>query len=165
MKPFHFVAVLALFLGNIGNAEEKKLWAKSFLNQKAPELVVEKWLTPEPKREGKFVLIDFWATWCPPCRKAIPELNALHKKFGDRLVVIGISDEPEEKVKAMKEPKMEYASAIDTKGRTKEKLAVTGIPHVIILDPQGVVKWEGFPFLNDHELTAEVVGAILDGKK
>lgn len=111
------------------------------------------------------MLIDFWATWCPPCRKAIPELNALHKKFGDRLVVIGISDESEEKVKAMKEPRMEYASALDTKARTKEKLAVTGIPHVIILDPEGIVRWEGFPFLNGHELTVEIVSAILDGKK
>ena len=75
-------------------AAEKQIWAKSFLNQKAPELVVEKWLAKEPDRKGKFVLIDFWATWCPPCRKAIPELNGLQKKFGDKLVVIGLSDEP-----------------------------------------------------------------------
>src|SRR6184192_849229 len=79
-------------------AGEKQLWAKSLLNQKAPELVVEKWLSKEPDRKGKFVLIDFWATWCGPCRKAIPELNALHKKFGDKLVVIGISAEPEKTV-------------------------------------------------------------------
>ena len=125
---------------------------------------MEKWLTPEPKREGKFVLIDFWATWCPPCRKAIPELNALQKKFEDRLVVIGISDENEDKVKSLKDPNMEYNVAIDPQARTKKALGVTGIPHVILVDPQGIVKREGFPFLNKHEITAEVVGKTLAGK-
>src|SRR6267143_1811278 len=104
-----FVLVLA-FATLPTLAAEKQIWAKSLLNQKAPELVVEKWLSKEPDRKGKFVLIDFWATWCGPCRKAIPELNALHKKFGDKLVVIGVSDETEAKVRAMKDPKIEYFS-------------------------------------------------------
>jgi thiol-disulfide isomerase/thioredoxin len=164
MKSLHVLATCVLLLNMNSQAEEKKLWAKSFLGRKAPELVVEKWLTPEPKRNGKFVLIDFWATWCGPCRKAIPELNALQKKFGDRLVVIGISDETEEKVKALQDPKMEYHVALDPQARTKKALEVTGIPHVILLDPQGIVRWEGFPFLSGHELTEDVVARILDGK-
>src|SRR5438874_10257209 len=108
-------------------AAEKQLWAKSLINQKAPELFVEKWLTKEPDCQGKFVLIDFWATWCGPCRKAIPELNAFQKKFADKLVVIGISDEPEQKVRDFAKPKIEYATAIDTQARTKKTLEVTGI--------------------------------------
>jgi thiol-disulfide isomerase/thioredoxin len=142
-------------------AAEKRIWAKSFLNQKAPDLVVEKWLTQEPDRKGKFVLIDFWATWCGPCRKAIPELNALHKKFGDKLVVIGLADEPEAKVKAMTTPKMDYAVAIDTQARTKKAAGVTGIPHLLIMDPQGIVRWEGFPLMEGFELTDQVVADIL----
>lgn len=142
-------------------AAEKQIWAKSFLNQKSPELVVEKWLTKEPDRKGKFVLIDFWATWCPPCRKAIPELNTLHKKFGGKLVVIGLSDEPEAKVKGMTTPQIDYAVAIDTKARSKTAVGVSGIPHVLLLDPQGIVKWEGFPLLNGFELTEQVVADIL----
>ncbi len=143
------------------SAAEKQIWAKSYLGQKAPHLVVEKWLTTEPDRKGKFVLIDFWATWCGPCRKAIPELNGLHKKFGDKLVVIGVSDETEEKVKSMTAPKIEYFSAIDTQRQTKKAVEVTGIPHVLIIDPQGIVRWEGFPLLDGFELTEKVVADVL----
>jgi cytochrome c biogenesis protein CcmG, thiol:disulfide interchange protein DsbE len=139
----------------------KKLWAKSFLNQKAPDLIVEKWLTPEPDRRGKFTLIDFWATWCPPCRAAIPELNGYHEKFGDKLVVIGISDETEAAVRALTNPQIEYSIAIDTQARTKNVVGVTGIPHVLIIDPQGIVRWEGFPFLQGYELNEKVVADIL----
>jgi len=162
MKPNTCLALVCLFVAVASAlAAEKKIWAKSFLNQKAPELVVEKWLTKERDRKGKFVLIDFWATWCGPCRKAIPELNALHKKFGDKLVVIGVTDEPEDRVKSMATPKIEYASAIDTQGRTKKAVEVKGIPHVLLMDPQGVVRWEGFPLLDGFELTEKVVADIL----
>lgn len=139
----------------------KKIWAKSFLNQKAPALIVEKWLTPKPDLRGKFVLIDFWATWCPPCRKAIPELNDFQKKFGDQLVVIGLSDESEAAVRRLTNPKIEYSVAIDPQGRTKKAVGVTGIPHVLIIDPQGIVRWEGFPFLKGYELSEKVVADIL----
>jgi len=139
----------------------KKLWAKSFLNEKAPDVIVEKWLTPEPDRRGKFVLIDFWATWCPPCREAIPELNDYYEKFGDKLVVIGISDETEYAVRKLVNPRIEYSIAIDTQARTKKAVGVTGIPHVLIIDPEGIVRWEGFPFLKGYQLNEKVVADIL----
>lgn len=143
---------------------EKQLWAKSFLNKKAPELVVEKWLSEKPDTSGKYVLIDFWATWCGPCRKAIPELNDFQKTFQNNLVVIGISDESKRTVKNFKTPKIEYYSAIDTKKRLKSIYGVKGVPHCVLIDPEGIVRWEGFPLLKNYELTKEVLTSILNPK-
>lgn len=144
----------------------KQLWAYSCLWEKAPKLEVQKWLTAEPKTKGKFVLIEFWATWCPPCRKSIGLLNSLHKKFGKDLVVIGISHETEADVRALKTPRIEYFSAIDTKARTKKVLGVFGIPHVILIEPGGSVVWEGFPLLKGHELTEKIVARMIEiGRK
>jgi cytochrome c biogenesis protein CcmG/thiol:disulfide interchange protein DsbE len=124
-------------------------------------LVVEKWLTPAPDTKGKFILIDFWATWCGPCRKAIPELNKFQKQFSDKLVVIGISDESEDAVRRLTNPAMEYASAIDPQGRMKKQLEVKGIPHVIVIDPQGIVRWEGYPLLEGFELTESALKEVM----
>jgi thiol-disulfide isomerase/thioredoxin len=141
----------------------KQIWARSVLGQPAPALVVQKWLTPKPPvDDGKFRVIDFWATWCGPCRRAIPELNQICRQFADRVDVIGISDEAEPAVRAMRDPAIEYYVGIDTLARTKGELAVTGIPHVIIVDPSGIVRWEGFPLLQGHELSAGVVQRVLD---
>lgn len=140
----------------------KKLWATSYLWNKPPELIVEAWVSAEPQTEGKCVLIEFWATWCPPCRQSISLLNKLHERFRDRLVVIGLAEEPAQTIRAFAQPQVQYFSAIDTQARMKNEMAVHGIPHVIILEPDGYVVWEGFPYQEGYELTEAVVESILE---
>lgn len=130
-----------------------KISAASFLGKAPPKMVVQKWLTPQPSLTDKFVLIDFWATWCGPCRQSIPHLNELQAKFKDQLVVIGLSDESEADVRKMKSPKMDYSVGIDTAGTMSKAMSVRGIPHAIILDPEGIVRFEGHPtYLNEKNL-------------
>ncbi len=163
MKKLLFcVVVPALFLSLLCRAEEKKLWAKSFLGKPAPAITVQKWINKEPDRAGKFVLIDFWATWCGPCRK-VPELNRFHEKFGDKLVVMGISNEKEDVVRKFTDENIKYYSALDTTAALKKQFEVTGIPHCVIINPAGIVVWEGYPLLNGYELTDEVVASLLKG--
>ncbi len=140
----------------------KKIFAKSFINKPAPKFIVEEWLTKQPDRNGKMVLIDFWATWCRPCLKTIPKLNQFHRKHGDRLAVIGVSDESSETVRSHNGAKINYAVAIDTQMRMYQELGIEAIPHLILVDPTGIVRWEGLPTLKGHELTEEVLDDLLD---
>lgn len=140
----------------------KMLWARSCLWGKAPEFVVEKWLTEKPDMEGKYLLIEFWATWCSACLRAQPLMNRFQEKFGDELVIIGISDEKEEKIRPYIEKKsVKYAMAIDTQARMKDELEVYGIPHAILVEPGGHVIWEGYPEQKGYELTAATIEKIL----
>jgi cytochrome c biogenesis protein CcmG/thiol:disulfide interchange protein DsbE len=142
---------------------EKNLYADDFRGKKSPTFSVAKWLSKEPERKGKVVLIDFWATWCPPCREAIPELNKLNEKFKDDLVIIGVSDEEAAKVKDfMKTTQMDYSVALDASAKMKKAIKVTGIPHVLIISTDGIVRWQGFPFSNEEPLTADIVQQVID---
>ncbi|GAB3709768.1 TlpA family protein disulfide reductase [Flavobacterium koreense] len=153
--------ILFLFFSLISEAQEKRLWAKSFQDKEAPAFVVEEWISDKPELKGKFVLIDFWATWCGPCKRAIPELNSFQKEFEKDLIVIGISDETKEKVLTQINPKIEYYSAIDTSKRLNDSYVVKGIPHCVLIDPDGIVRWEGWPQQKGYELTSEVIKEII----
>ena len=143
-------------------SSDKVIWANSILGQKGPEIQVEQWLTPKPDLDGKFVMVEFWATWCSSCRKAFPKMNRLQEAFKDDLVIIGLSDEPAEKVNSMLYPKIEFTKAIDTRQLMKNRLQVTGIPHGIVMDPDGTVVWEGYPAMSGHELDSVEMRRLID---
>lgn len=160
MKKKLILVIVLLSFVVLHAQEKKKIWAKSFINKKAPELIVETWLTDEPDTQGKFVLLDFWATWCSPCRKIIPDLNNLHQRFNNEMVVIGLSDEKEIRLRSFS-AQIDYYQATDIKKRTKNTYRVKGIPHTVLIDPDGIVRWEGYPLLEGFELTEDIVQKII----
>lgn len=146
---------------------KKKMYADNdFRGKKAPALNVQKWLTKEPDTKDKVVLVDFWATWCGPCRRLVPEMNEYQKKFAKDLVVIGISDEEAGPVKEfMGRQAFDYAVGLDENRSAKGALGVSGIPHVMIYTPDGIVRWQGFPGSDKDPLTEDVVAQIIAAYK
>ena len=128
-----------------------------FRNQPAPDLVVQEWIGEAPSLDGKFVLVEFWATWCLPCQRSILGLNEISKAFADDLVLIGISDESVEQVRSMSKPAIEYYSGVDTQGRTQSAIGVKLLPHALFIDPSGKVCWQGSPISLADPLTHRLI--------
>ncbi len=89
--------------------------------------------------KGKVVLVNFWATWCPPCRKEMPDLQALYDKYKDQgLVVLSISDEEAAKVNPfIAERKITYPVLLDPGRKVNTAFVVEGIPKSFVYDREG----------------------------
>ncbi len=118
---------------------------------------------------GNVYVVEFWATWCGPCRISIPHLTELQKKYKDKGVTfVGISDEPPEVTKPFVEKmgeNMDYNVASDTKGDVYGGYMVTfrqdGIPTAFVVDATGKVVWFGHPMTVQFE---QAIGAALEAK-
>ena len=89
--------------------------------------------------QGKVVIVNFWATWCPPCRAEIPDLIALQKKYKDHLLIIGISDDddpPAAVKKWVTERHINYPIVMNTPELRKVFTGVNALPTSFIVDRQ-----------------------------
>ncbi|MBZ5667357.1 MAG: TlpA family protein disulfide reductase [Acidobacteriia bacterium] len=88
---------------------------------------------------GKVVLVNFWATWCPPCRKEMPDLETLYGRFGSKgFVVLGISDEEAAKVEPfIRERKISFPVLLDPGRIVNDAFVVEGIPKSFVYDREG----------------------------
>ncbi len=103
------------------------------------------------KQPGNVVLLDIWATWCPPCRAEIPHLVALQKKFrGKKVVFVGVAIDNEKSVVAefAKSNGINYTVVHDPNGSKLRNLySIQGVPATYIIDKKGVIRYahSGFP--------------------
>jgi peroxiredoxin len=88
---------------------------------------------------GKVVLVNFWATWCPPCRKEMPDLEALYLQFQDQgFVVLAISDEDASTVNPfLAERTITYPVLLDPGRKVNEQFQIEGIPKSFVYDRSG----------------------------
>mmetsp|Transcript_19771 Transcript_19771/g.34006 ORF Transcript_19771/g.34006 Transcript_19771/m.34006 type:complete len:232 (-) Transcript_19771:269-964(-) len=117
---------------------------------------------------GSFYLIEYWATWCPPCRNSIPHLSALQKKYeGQGLTVIGISAEDVATVSKFVERKgddMAYRVAVGGKPSYLETFKISGIPHSFLIDSTGHHVWHGHPMEAERFIEELVKHKAAEGK-
>lgn len=146
------------FLSPVSSAADKR-------GQSIPGFRVGKWLTPAPDPGPRLVAVDFWATWCGPCKAAIPHMNELNQKYGKDILFVGISDEQESafnsgmKKSNLKPDSFTYALALDPASTLKGFFDVKGIPHMAIWSPDGVVRWQGHPMTLSEEDIEKLVAA------
>jgi len=153
------------------------------VGDRAPKLQTGKWVQGQPVTEfkkGQAYIVEFWATWCGPCRVSIPHLNEIYTRYKDKgLIVIGQDcwerDESlvEPFVKKMGE-KMTYRVALDDKqDNEKGKMAETwmaaagqnGIPSAFLVDTKGIIAWIGHPMQLKDKVIEEVLEAKFDVAK
>ena len=90
---------------------------------------------------GKVVVLDFWATWCPPCRRELPAINKLAEEWrGKGVVVLGINDEGKGTVKSFnKKYEYNFTTLQDAGGKVHRSYRATSIPNVFIISKDGVI--------------------------
>ena len=124
-----FVAAMALL-----EADDRKRQSPDF---SLKDLSGKQWALRDLR--GKVVLVNFWATWCPPCRKEMPDLVTLYERFQAKgFVVLAISDDEKAKVEPfIRERHVSIPVLLDPKRKVNEMFAVDGIPKSFVYDRSG----------------------------
>jgi len=174
-KPPFSLAVFILLCGALTSD------ATVGIGDPAPTLQTGRWIQGDPVKgfeTNKVYVVEFWATWCAPCARAVPHLNDLHLKFRDKnLIVIGqniaeYGDDAEERVERFVEgmgDRMSYRIALDDRTEDKkgamrvswmEAASERGIPTAFVVNKEGLIVWRGYP----TTLTDSVVEEVLRGE-
>jgi len=151
-KRFGVLAVVTTALIACGSGGEVKSPSSSGagdhaeVGKPAPDLAIQtlndKGKISLPDLQGKVVIVDFWATWCGPCKQSFPKLEELSKKVGDKVVIVGVSVDDEKKGVAefAKENGATFAIGWDEGHSIASRWKVGTMPTTFIVDPTGKVR-------------------------
>ena len=147
--------ILSLVVSFVAAAGATRAAAQGTVGSKAPEIMASDWLNTPPlslaRLRGRIVVVEFWATWCPPCRKSIPHLIELHKTYAPKgVVIVGLSDEPKTKVEPFAAG-LGMTYAVGCGSSSSGLYGVQGIPHAFVVDTEGKIVWGGHPMDDDFE--------------
>jgi thiol-disulfide isomerase/thioredoxin len=143
------------------------------LGDPAGDLKIATWVkgSPVTLEKGKVYVVEFWATWCGPCRESIPHLTEMQKKFKDKVTFAGISTEELGEVKPFVDEmggKMDYNVGVDDKEATSkaymEAYGQDGIPCAFIVNKDKQIAWVGHPMDKMDAVLESVVAGTYDIK-
>jgi cytochrome c biogenesis protein CcmG, thiol:disulfide interchange protein DsbE len=103
---------------------------------------------------GRVLLVNFWATWCSPCRQEMPLLQAAADRYGEQLVVLAVNNDeaPETVAKYVGEANLRFPVLLDPGGKAARLYRVQGFPTSVFIDPQGVIRYRHAGLLNQDTL-------------
>ena len=118
---------------------------------------------------GKVVFVDFWASWCAPCQKSMPQLDALRKEFpSDRFALIGVNVDKDTAAakKLLGKRPVGYPSASDPEGGLPQRFGLETMPTAYLIDGDGVIRYVHRGFRDgDIEAVREKIRALLAGQR
>lgn len=142
----------------------------SLLNKPAPELIMNRWCNGQfpgiGKSKGKVIVLDFWATWCQPCKRMFPALRELQEKYRDRgLIIAGVTKvDATQSVatieKYVKEENFNYLMGISEETFNDLAYGVGAIPHMVLIDKKGIVRKYIVGFHDAGVLEQEIIKLI-----
>lgn len=139
-----FLLLLVFYLGFQKHQAEKDQSKSALIGQPAPEFTLK---TPEGKEvslkdfKGKVVLVNFWATWCPPCKEELPLFEKVYQKYKDKgFVILAINTDPENLQDFLKKSNIKMAFPILIgEDRLLELYPVRGLPTSFLIDREGKI--------------------------
>lgn len=112
--------------------------------------------------QGRPIVLNFWATWCGPCQRELPTLQAAAERYGDRVLIIGVDqgESPETVQSYVDQLGLTFPIPMDAEFAVSELYNVRGLPTTFFIDPQGVIRQMWLGEMNSITL-AEGVAEIL----
>lgn len=99
--------------------------------------------------EGKKVMLNFWATWCPPCKAEMPDMQKFYKEAGDEIVILAVNIDTENDVAGFaKQMGVNFPILLDEKQRVSTTYQILSIPTTYFIDEKGIITYKHFSAMN-----------------
>ncbi len=160
MRPFRlaFAALLALLF--LATAAAARVPDFTFNTDRGPLAL--------KSLRGKVVYLDYWASWCGPCRRSFPVMNELQARYGDKgfvIVAVTLDQNVSEARRFLARYPADFIVAYDPDGVTSRALQVRGMPTTFLIDPRGEIAWShaGFSDADKSKIEREIEALLPAG--